>query len=484
MLKIPCKELQTMTEQRKSCIEIWNYGLYEPLKKTLYYAKEQIPYYASKIKTINGQTISELLNCVPLLDKDTAIDNLQELRKEKINHPGRISTGTLRKNKRFMDVQYIEDEDDAIQCFYKNNRSWSHAYNFEKFKASLKLIEKKQLKTPTVILRVLNAHYEIPHLIPHPNTVSILWTSHANTIEIIRETLINLQVISFFEIEATTLIKLTIMLEHSNFDFSQIKIDTIMVYGFLSVKWRNFILDKWNSYISEVFSLSEMRARAYLCDNNEMPHFHFEPLPIVTEVLNPQTKQPITSGAGLLALTPLYPFTQQQLLLRYLTQDVVTIIPCHQNPTLGFSWCGRDRDVLFLDKTDLPHSAFGLREVMECLDKYYEVARSVDDFETLGIIEPGSVGWPLFKIEQVQKDKVFILRLHIILVYPPNLFPDKTYELCNNIKIELISANDYLYKNYNNEQFKFEVIPHPPSQRYNLNGWHQGNFQQLVRNQA
>ena len=473
-----------MIKHSKPGIESWNDGLYEPLKKTLHYAKEHIPYYTYKINSIKGQTIHELLNCLPLLDKDTAIESLERLRKNKINQPGRISTGTLRKNKRFMDVQYIEAEDDAIQCFYKNNRSWFHAYHFDKFKSCSNLTDNNEYKYTKMIIRILNAHYEIPRFVPHPNIISILWTNHANAIEIITETLLNFNIIGIFEIEATTLVKLTIMLEHSNFDFSYLKIDTIMVHGFLSIKWRNFIVNKWGSCISEVFSLSEMRARAYLCSNSEVPHFHFTPLPVVTEVLDPKTKQPIDSGAGLLTLTPLYPFAQQQLLLRYLTQDVVTIVPCSENPTLGFSWCGRNRDVLFLDETNAPHSAFGLREVIECLDKYYEIARSEDDFETLGIIEVGSVGWPLCKLEHLQDQGEGRLRLHIVLVYPPKLFPDKTYELCKNIKIELISANAYLYKNYSNEQLKFEIIPYPPSKRHDLAEWHQSNFQKVVRNET
>ncbi len=465
-----------MTE--KSCLEDWNKGLYEPLKETLEYAQINIPYYSSKIKKINGRTIYELLNSVPLLDKETAIDNLQELRKDKIAQPGRISTGTLRKNKRFMDVQYVRAEDDAIQCFYRNSRSWPHAYNFNNYKSC----SAKQYESDTVVLRIVNAHYEIPQQELDPNTVMILWTSHANAFEIIRGSLINLKVINFFEIEATTLIKLTIMLEKSNFDFNQVYIDTIMLHGFLSAKWRNYFLQTWNCSILETFSLSEIRAKGYLCKNNSVPHFHFEPLPIVTEVLHPKTKEPIDSGAGILTLTPLYPFAQQQLLLRYLTQDVVNIVPCSETPALGFSWCGRDRDVVFLDKADLPHSSFGLREVIECLDNYYEIARSSDDFETLGIIESGSVGWPLCRIEQEYGAHDTTLRIHVILVYPPNVFPEKTFELCQKIKTKLICANHYLYRNLKNDRLKIEIIPYPPSKGKDLSGWHTNEFQNIVRN--
>ncbi|HHT0594934.1 TPA: hypothetical protein ACTXXA_003508 [Legionella anisa] len=459
-------------------IEDWNHGLYEPLKKTLEYAQKNIPYYSSRIKTINGKTIYELLSCVPLLDKETAIDHLQELRKEKIKQPGRISTGTLRKNKRFMDVQYIQAEDNAIQCFYQNNKSWSHAYDFDKL--NLKTTEKDNF----VVLKVINTHYEIPQYVSYPNSVSILWTTHANSFEIIKESLINLNLINIFEIESSTLIKLTIMLEQNGFDFKRVKVNTIVLHGFISAKWRDFIFSKWTCYISETFSLSEMRAKAYLCQNNQIPHFHFEPLPVVTEVLHPKTREQINSGAGLLSLTPLYPFAQQQMLLRYLTQDVVKIVPCNETNTLGFSWCGRNRDVVFLDELDLPHSSFGLREVIECLDKYYEIARSSDDFENLGLIEKGSVGWPLCKIEHTELNQHTILKLHIILIYPPNLFPDRTDELCKKIKIELISANDYLYENYEGDKVKVEVIPYPPSKINDLSGWHQNEFQKIVQNKT
>lgn len=471
-----------MDKDSKKGVELWNEGLYEPLKTTLEYAKENIPYYASKIKTIAGQTIESLLNCVPILDKETAIDNLQRLRKNKINQPGRISTGTLRKNHRFMDVQYINDEDEAIQAFYRNGRSWFHAYHFRDLDLSSQNIPQHQ--ESGIILRILNAHYEIPQCKTVPSIVSILWTSHANSFEIIKETLINFSSINILDIESSTLIKLTIMLEQIKFDFHQIQVGGIFLHGFISNKWRDFILKKWNCPISETFSLSEIRAKAYQCENHEEHHFHFDTLPIITEIINPHTKEAITSGAGLLALTPLYPFAQQQLLLRYLTQDVVKIVTCDKTSKLGFSWCGRERDVIFLEKTDIAHSSFGLREVLECLDKYYEIARSTDDFEILGIIETGSVGWPLFKIEHLENSDSTQLNLHIILTYPPYLFPDKTDELCKKIKSEIIGANDYLYKKYDNKRLKVEIIPYPPSKKNELNNWHYNQFQQIVRNRA
>jgi hypothetical protein len=465
-----------MPKKTHSCIERWNEGLLEPLKKTLQYAKEHIPYYASQIKTIEGQTISALLKSVPVLDKETAIDNLQELRKDTILQPGRISTGTLRRKNRFMDVQYIQAEDNAIQCFYRNNRSWSHAYDFDQFKDSSEVDT-----SSTQVLRILNPHYEVPHHFPSLNTVCILWTSHANSIAIIRKTLMELKEIHILDIEASTFIKLTLMLEQSHFDFKAIQIGSVTLHGFISNRWRSLLQAKWNTSILDVFSLSEMRAKAYSCQHSAQAHFHFEPLPVVTEVLHPMTKEPIDSGAGLLALTPLYPFAQQQMLLRYLTQDVVKIVPCTRTSKLGFSWRGRTRDVVFLDKKDKAHSAFGLREVIECLDHYYEIARSEEDFETLGIIEPGSVGWPLCHIEETKQDQVTTLKVHLVLVYPPTLFPERTKALCEKIKKELIDANDYLQKKSIEPELKIEIVPYPPSKRNHLDGWSQGDFQKIIR---
>jgi hypothetical protein len=465
-----------MSINNKPCIESWNNGLDEPLKKTLIYAQQHIPYYTSRLKKIQGESVGELLDCVPLLDKETAIDHLQALRKNKINQPGRISTGTLRKNRRFMDVQYIEAEADAIQSFYQHNHSWTHAYHFDTLKSSTDIIKKNDI----VILRIINTHYDIPQI--SRNAISILWTPHANSFEIIQKTLLEQPIIHLLEIEPSALIKLTIMLEQSNFNFRQINVQCITLFGFISNKWRKFILKKWACFISEVFSLSEIRSKAYLCQHAEIPHFHFEPLPIVTEVLHPITKERIDSGAGLLCLTPLYPFAQQQLLLRYLTQDVIKIVPCQRTSTLGFSWCGRERDVLFLDPEDAPHSHVGLREVIECLDEYYEIVRSSDDFETLGLIEAGSVGWPLYKVEHVNVNSKSELYIHIILTYPPHLFIEKTDLLCNQIKTELISNNHYLRQKVDQDFLVVHVVPHPPSMQHHIEGWGHAAFQQIIKN--
>ena len=459
----------------KKNLESWNEGLFEPLKKTLLYAQRHIPYYTSTINTLQGQTIHELLQCIPLLEKETVIDHLQQFRKDNLHQPGRVSTGTLRRKQRFMDVQYTNAEMQAIQCFYHHHRSWSHAYRFDKYKP---IPIKKELEN-IIVFQILNTHYEVPFHIPNPNLISILWTSHANTLEIIKKTLKALEIIHIFEVEASTLIKLTIMLEQQQFNFNQMNVTSMMIFGFISKKWRDFIAKRWQCTISEAFSLSEMRAKAYLCQHGQTPHFHFKPLPIVTEIIHPITRESIDAGAGLLCLTPLYPFTQQQLLLRYLTQDIVNIVPCDETSLLGFSWCGRERDVVFLDNADASHSSVGLREIIECLDHYYEIARSDDDFEILGLIETGSVGWPLCKIEYIKHT----LNIHLILIYPPALFVEKTNNLCQAIKNDILLSNEYLRQNVHCGHLEIKIIPHPPTTKNNgcLDGWHHQAFQSVVK---
>ena len=66
-------------------------------------------------------------------------------------------------------------------------------------------------------------------------------------------------------------------------------------------------------------------------------HLHFHPVHGLVEWVDPDTHLPIGSdGIGTLVITPLPPFRETTLLLRYDTQDLVRVIA--EPPKYGALW--------------------------------------------------------------------------------------------------------------------------------------------------
>ena len=137
--------------------------------------------------------------------------------------------------------------------------------------------------------------------------------------------------------------------------------------------------------------------------------------------------------------------------------------------------------VIYLDKKQRSTSVIGYAELLECLEPYYEMARSQDDFETLGLIAPNTVGWPLCKMECRHEAEKTVLIVHLILNFNPQVFPEKTEMLCKHIRLDLIEHNAYLTQQVPLGKVDVELIPYPPEQRDYLENWSHQHFEQIVR---
>lgn len=91
---------------------------------------------------------------------------------------------------------------------------------------------------------------------------------------------------------------------------------------YLTQAWRARLEETWGAAVMDRFGVSEIFGAANQCYG--CGWWHFEPV-VIPEVIGTTSNQLLAEGAGLLALTALYPFQQAQPLVRYLTGDLVQV---------------------------------------------------------------------------------------------------------------------------------------------------------------
>jgi hypothetical protein len=124
--------------------------------------------------------------------------------------------------------------------------------------------------------------------------------------------------------------------------------------------------------------------------------YHFEPF-VIPEVIGAQTGEVLSSGAGLLALTALYPFQQAQPLVRYLTGDLVETtseLSCRPG-TIAIKPLGRARYGAPEPGSDrwlvTPAS------VLEAVDEIPEIPRTPRFAGVSQIRDPYAIGHPKYR---------------------------------------------------------------------------------------
>lgn len=95
-----------------------------------------------------------------------------------------------------------------------------------------------------------------------------------------------------------------------------------IISGFSSSKQRHFLHSAWNCPIVDTYSLSEVFGSAPSC--SVCGRYNFRPT-VLAEYLDPFSKTPVDEGIATLALTELYPFISYHPLIRYWTDDLVSV---------------------------------------------------------------------------------------------------------------------------------------------------------------
>ncbi|MDX1641024.1 MAG: hypothetical protein R3220_04975 [Balneolaceae bacterium] len=178
-------------------------------------------------------------------------------------------------------------------------------------------------------------------------------------------------------------------MKQENIRLPKNQLDSITIFGWpLPPKRKEEMENFFGTSITDNFSLSEMFGGARYCDR--CGGFHFEPF-VVPEVLNTETGKRIDSGIGELVLTPLYPFTQRFILIRYKTADLVKVFQtdCPAG-SKAYIFKGRLQRSIKL----APGIHVGEAEVAKAIDDLPNLGRSESNFSILD--DPYAPNWPKF----------------------------------------------------------------------------------------
>lgn len=411
------------------------------LPSTLEYAVSESRYYRRmlsdryrEVKTV------EDLGCLPILDKQTMIANLEEI----LCHPQpddliSFTSGTTGE---ILTVRRSRSECEELR------KCWEL------------LIERNRSKSVTqpLILEIYNVHHGLPIFPPPSNVIRIpehhehegyyLWIKELLSssfdfpgvepqISVIRSSLTALRYLTLYFLQQ----------DIRPCSFGIKKIATSGIY--VSNRWRTFLAEQWQASIVDTYSLSEFASngavQCELCGYN-----HFVLPTLVPEIVNPVTYQPIESGIGLLVLTSLYPFSQRQPFIRYSTGDLVERGPRCVRDDVGFRIRGRMSQSLLLTETDGLNPLILSLDVYDVLDSLPDVNRSYSAALRLGpgflspdltrTVLPPSVRYTL----QSLLDNRHVIQFEVGLNYMPELYPDRIDELSEYIVSALCARNPYL----------------------------------------
>ncbi|SHG42684.1 hypothetical protein SAMN05443144_12813 [Fodinibius roseus] len=214
-------------------------------------------------------------------------------------------------------------------------------------------------------------------------------------------------------------------MEQENIRLPEDQLDAITIFGWpVPPKRKKAMEDFFGTGITDNFSMSEMFGGARYCDN--CGGFHFEPF-VVPEVLNVETGGRIDEGVGELVITPLFPFSQRFVLIRYKTSDLVKIYDtdCPAGKK-AYKFKGRlQRSVKIA-----PGIYAGEAEVAKAIDDVPGLSRPSSGFSILN--DPSAPNWPKFKINELHED--FKLGLTAELTFSPEEKPG----LLKNTKKQIV----------------------------------------------
>jgi len=195
-------------------------------------------------------------------------------------------------------------------------------------------------------------------------------------------------------------------------------------YGSLQpAAWRRRLTEQWGAAYCDLYGLSEViLSESAQCPLCRAYHFVF---PIVPEVVDLTSRQPMTTGVGVLLLTELYPYAQLQLLMRYWTDDIVELVrPCPLGG-MGIIFRGRRTSSVVIERGGRAPLVVGSLQVGEVCAEFADVAISEIPWAKWAI----DVGIPRFSLTSVGRE----VRVIIELRYSPALFPERAVAVTGEV---------------------------------------------------
>lgn len=255
--------------------------------------------------------------------------------------------------------------------------------------------------------------------------------------------------------------RLTAYLFANEFDVESIQLKTIGIYGkHISSHWINKLSSYWRTPVRiETYGLTEFNyavaKRCYACGG-----YHF-PETIYPEWFSPDRSHAVNDGEALLVLTSLFPFVEVQPRVRFVTNDLVRILPeCEANGQKGFDFLGRLERSVLVSEDNCYRTILTAVDVLEAIDLTNFVRVDSDDsYPIIGDLVfdesfPFPPGYAMFEMRVPQVPGAGgEISLLVELQVDPTKEPDKAQqvsaELRNNVfKVRPRLENDLETFNY------------------------------------
>lgn len=177
--------------------------------------------------------------------------------------------------------------------------------------------------------------------------------------------------------------------------FPPTKLRLVVSYSqYLTRSWRQRLEKTWGAPVIDGFSVSEIFGSATQCLS--CGWYHFEPF-VIPEVIGAHSGDVLLEGAGLLALTALYPFQQAQPLIRYLTGDLVEVThtaSCRPGTT-SIKPLGRAR--YGVPKPGSDQWLLTPASVLEAVEEIPEIKRTPRFADVDQVRDPLAIGHPKYR---------------------------------------------------------------------------------------
>ena len=206
------------------------------------------------------------------------------------------------------------------------------------------------------------------------------------------------------------------ILEHQ-FDRSEFAVKLIAMTGrYLTKRWRDTLKRVWDAVVIDRYSLSEVFGAASSCPACEAYHFD---LHVVPELIDINTKQPLSEGFGVLLLTSLHPFVQTQPVIRYWTGDLfeLKLDICHSP---SYFLRGRLVHALFNPKTN--KMLLSGSDLIEATDDIPSVNRTAHFRDVTTLKYTKAVGMPYIRGRVKETENNLMVDLDVEVVFTPGLF--------------------------------------------------------------
>lgn len=234
---------------------------------------------------------------------------------------------------------------------------------------------------------------------------------------------------------------LTQYLVDTGFNFKACGVKVICpICTIITPRWRQILETTWGAQVAERYSLSEVFGGA--TRNPRTTTYLFDPV-VIPEVVDPFSERPIVAGMGVLLLTTLFPFVEMQPLIRYRTDDLVTVTKWDGDagePHVAFK--GRLANAPIVEVDGKARVLFAPSDVYEALDSIPDIETSDRFLDMRQLSDKTVAGSLAFSATVESRDSRIYLTITVGLRYSPNLYPGRVQELEKQIREKMVSVCD------------------------------------------